>query len=324
MPTKVSVIVPIYNAQKTLAACLGNLVHQTLQEIELILVNDASTDQSLKIMLDCEQAFPDKVLLVNLDQNMGPGGARNAGLSYASGEYIGFVDSDDIPDIRMYEKLYTLAASGGYDMADGAYYNESTDTLMLQTADSCRGRLNAKKRSELIAGGGYLWSRIIRRELFENITFREHTILEDMETLMILFMRTNRLGTTRELVYKYNASDTSASKPSDPAYYHKAVTDAMQAVAGSMLPMEDYAGVQTAVEYSILHLYQCGIVNALHPDNALAPDIKNAYLDELRKLRFEHVKLPYVQNPYIEKKFSKDDLQLMQRIDQKEYDVFRK
>ena len=63
MPTKVSVIVPIYNAQKTLAACLGNLVHQTLPQIELILVNDASTDQSLQIMLDCERAFPDKVIL---------------------------------------------------------------------------------------------------------------------------------------------------------------------------------------------------------------------------------------------------------------------
>ncbi len=316
MPTKVSVIVPIYNAQKTLAACLGNLVHQTLPQIELILVNDASTDQSLQIMLDCERAFPDKVILVNLDQNMGPGGARNAGLSYASGEYIGFVDSDDIPDIHMYEKLYTLAVSGGYDMADGAYYNESTDTLMLQTADTCRGRLNAKKRSELIAGGGYLWSRIVRRELFENISFREHTILEDMETLMILFMRTKRLGTTRELVYKYNASDISASKPSDPAYYHRAVTDAMRSVANAMLPMEDYAGVQTAVEYSILHLYQCGIINALHPDNALDPVTKGAYLNELRKLRFDYVKLPYEQNPYTDKKFSKDDLRIMQKADQ--------
>lgn len=315
MQKKVSVIVPIYNAQKTLASCLGNLVHQTLSEMELILVNDASTDGSLNIMLDCEQAFSDKVIVVNLDRNLGPGGARNAGLAYASGEYIGFVDSDDVPDIHMYEKLYTLAVSGEYDMVDGAYYDERTDTFKLQTADSCRGILNEKKRSELIAGGGYLWSRLIRRELFDKFFFREHTILEDMETLMILFMRTKRLGTTRDLVYKYNNSDTSASKPSDPAYYHKAVTDAMRAVAEAMIPMENYAGVQLAVEYSILHLYQCGIVNALHPNNTLSEDMKNSYLDELRKLRFKYVKIPYEQNAYMEKKFSKEDLRLMQNVD---------
>lgn len=319
MPIKVSVIVPIYNAEKTLAACLGNLVHQTLPEIELVLVNDASTDRSLSIMLDCEKAFSDKVILVNLDHNSGPGGARNAGLQYASGEYIGFVDSDDLPDIHMYEKLYALASEGGYDMADGAYYNESTDTLILQTADSCRGLLDSQKRSELIAGGGYLWSRLIRRELFENLSFRENTILEDMETLMLLFMRTKRLGTTRDVIYKYNTSSTSASKPSNPVSYHKAVKDAMQAVAESLLPLSDYKGVQKAVEYSILHLYQCGIINALHPDNALMPMIKKAYLDELRNLRFTYVKLPYEQNPYTKQKFSNDDLQLMKQIDANDY-----
>ena len=99
MPAKISVIVPVYNAGQTLAACLGNLVHQTATDLELILINDASTDNSLQILLDCERAFPEQVIVVNLEQNSGPGGARNAGLVYATGEYIGFVDSDDIADV---------------------------------------------------------------------------------------------------------------------------------------------------------------------------------------------------------------------------------
>lgn len=66
----------------------------------------------------------------------------------------------------MYERLYTLASTDGYDMVDGAYYNQNTDTLILQTADECTGFLDAHKRCKLIAGGGYLWSRIFRRELF--------------------------------------------------------------------------------------------------------------------------------------------------------------
>lgn len=318
MAAKVSVIVPVYNAQKTLGACLGNLVHQTLPKIELILVNDASTDHSLDILLDCEHAFPDKVLVVNLEKNSGPGGARNAGLCYASGEYIGFVDSDDIPDVHMYERLYTLAVSGDYDMVDGAYYNENTDTLILQTADDCTGYLNADKRCKLIAGGGYLWSRIFRRELFSDLYFRENTILEDMETLMLLFMRTKRLGTTKELIYKYCAADGSASKLSDPARYQKAVVSAMRAIAGTLFPLADYSGIQTAVEYSLLHLYLCGIVNAIHPDHGLPAKVQHSYLSELRQLRCEYVKLSDKNNPFIQHKFSYNDLQIIKKADQQD------
>lgn len=312
----VSVIVPVYNAEKTLAACLGNLVHQTLPEIELILVNDASTDNSLHILLECEQAFPDKVTIVNLEHNSGPGGARNAGLSLASGKYIGFTDSDDIPDIHMYETLSQLAISGGYDMVDGAYYNEDTETMILQTGDNCKGLLDAGKRSELIAGGGYLWSRIFRKDLFDGLHFRENTILEDMEILMLLFMRTKRLGTSRELAYKYSSTSASASKLSDPARYHRAITDAIGAISRSLLPLEDYAGIQKAVEYSILHLYQCGIVNALHPDNALSPTAKHSYLNELKRLRLQLVHLPYEQNEFVLQKIAENDLQLIMLIDQ--------
>ena len=92
---KVSVIMPVYNSERTLIDSLSSLVNQTLTDIELILVNDYSTDNSLKILADCEAQFSDKVLLINLNENHGAGGARNIGLSYASGDYIGFMDSDD-------------------------------------------------------------------------------------------------------------------------------------------------------------------------------------------------------------------------------------
>lgn len=315
MPVKVSVIVPVYNAEKTLAACLGNLVHQTLQEIELILVNDASTDGSPSILLDCEHAFPEKVLLVNLEENQGPGGARNAGLYYASGEYIGFVDSDDIPDVTMYERLYRHAMLGGYDMVDCTYYSEESDSLFLKTGEGCVGLLDGAKRSELIVGGGYLWSRLFKRELFEGLSFRSNTILEDMETLMLLFMRTQRMGALRDPLYKYSYSPSSASKPSSPGTSHKAIRDAMNAIANVLFPLPDYTDVQEAVEYSLLHLYQNGIVNALHPEHTLTPLQRTAYLSELRELRFSYVKLSYEKNRYVKDKISKDDLALMREID---------
>ncbi|MDY4892099.1 MAG: glycosyltransferase [Agathobacter sp.] len=317
MKPKVSVIVPVYNASRTLTACLGNLVHQTLPEIEIILVDDASTDDSLAFLTACEREFSDKIILIPLQENLGPGGARNVGLAYASGEYIGFVDSDDLADPGMYESLYHLAVSGNYDMVDCTYYCEESDSLILTTGDSCTGDLDSHKRSHLISGGGYLWSRLFRRELFDGLVFREHTILEDMEMLMQLFMRTKRLGTTRDVLYKYCATPSSASKPSNPVRYHKAIVGAMDAVYSTMSAFPEYPEIQTAVEYSLLHLYQCGVVNALQPDSVLSEPEQENFLDILYVLKQSMIQLPYSENPYVQDKISKEDLMLIQTLDKK-------
>ena len=96
--------------------------------------------------------------------------------------------------------------------------------------DNWVGDLDDKKRSLLISGGGYLWSRIFRRELFDQIHFREHTILEDMEVMMQLFLNCRTLGTVKKPLYLYSATPTSASKSENPAGYHKAIISTMTAV----------------------------------------------------------------------------------------------
>ncbi len=101
---KVSIIIPIYNVEKYLIQCLDSVVNQTLKEIEILCINDGSTDNSLRILE--EYAKKDKRIRVINKKNAGVGAARNTGLEYAKGEYIGFVDSDDWVDITMFEKLY--------------------------------------------------------------------------------------------------------------------------------------------------------------------------------------------------------------------------
>ena len=104
---KLSIIVPVYNmaADGKLEYCMNSLVGQTIMDYEIIAVDDASTDNSLEILQDYEKRYPDKVRVVHYEVNKRQGGAKNEGLKVATGEWIGFIDSDDWVTPDYYEKL---------------------------------------------------------------------------------------------------------------------------------------------------------------------------------------------------------------------------
>ena len=118
MTPKVSVIVPCYNTERYLENGMSFLLRQTLPEIEIICVNDASTDNTLQI-LEKMALFDTRVIVINLEKNLGPAAARNAGIKQATGEYIGFFDPDDMVDFNFYEKMYKIAKEDDVDMAIG-------------------------------------------------------------------------------------------------------------------------------------------------------------------------------------------------------------
>lgn len=115
---KVSVVIPIYNVEKYLRQCLDSVVNQTLKDIEIICINDGSTDNSLDILEEYAQD-DDRIKIVNLKENMGVSNARNKGIEHASGEYIGFVDPDDYIDTDFYGKLYKKASETNADIVKG-------------------------------------------------------------------------------------------------------------------------------------------------------------------------------------------------------------
>lgn len=117
---KVSVIIPVYNTEKYLEKCLESVCNQTLSDIEIICINDCSTDNSLEI-LNRYAADDERIKIINFPENRGAAAARNAGIDVATGEYIGFVDSDDYPDLDFYEKLHNRAKETGADVAKGNY-----------------------------------------------------------------------------------------------------------------------------------------------------------------------------------------------------------
>lgn len=114
MRIKVSVIIPVYNAEKYISSCIESLLGQTLPECEFIFINDGSIDHSKQI-IERYMEFDERIKLVN-QKNQGVSAARNQGLSIASGEYIGFVDADDYIEEDMYEKLYDSAKKSNCDI----------------------------------------------------------------------------------------------------------------------------------------------------------------------------------------------------------------
>lgn len=139
MDIKVSVIIPCYNVERFLQDCIDSLLAQTLNDIEFIFINDASPDNSLDILLKNQYKYPGKIKVVDLKHNICQGGARNKGIEIARGEYIGFVDSDDMVLPEMYEMLYNEAALAKADAAFIQYAN---------IGDSCLKIYQLKRISE--------------------------------------------------------------------------------------------------------------------------------------------------------------------------------
>ena len=117
-PPALSIIVPVYNVEPWLARCLDSLIHQTIKDLEIIVIDDQSTDGSLNIIREYERS-DSRIHTIALEKNGGLSVARNAGLAIAAGEYIGFVDSDDFVDVDFYEKLYARAKAAGADIVKG-------------------------------------------------------------------------------------------------------------------------------------------------------------------------------------------------------------
>lgn len=126
---KVSIIVPIYNTEKFLRKCIESIVNQTLQEIEIILINDGSTDNSHNICLEYAEKYPEKIRYIN-NKNIGCSATRNLGIKLAKGEYIAFVDSDDYIEKEIYEEMYKVARNKSVDVVvSGIIYEDKTNII---------------------------------------------------------------------------------------------------------------------------------------------------------------------------------------------------
>lgn len=177
---KVSIIVPVYNAEKTLIRCLDSLTGQTYHNQEIILINDGSTDNSQEICERYSRTYS-YITLIN-QKNAGPATARNVGIDRATGDYISFVDSDDYVEPNMVESMVSEAENHSADMVICGYYQESggkiTQHKFKYKPGLYQGEGARKIAVELISDVSdtrippYSWIRMVRRDVFENPRIR--------------------------------------------------------------------------------------------------------------------------------------------------------
>lgn len=313
----VSVIMPVYNAEEYLSHSLEGLAAQTLKDIEYVLIDDCSGDGSYEIARTFQEKHPEQTVLLKTERNSGPGGARNLGLSHASGEYIGFVDSDDEIVPQMFQKLYQRAVETGADIVDSGYYNEKLDYAMLHVSDELAGVQDNEKRSKLIVSGGYMVSKIYRRSFLEkcNFRFREKVALEDSEFITKTFALAENVANVKEIFYKYVFTDYSASRERDWKKYYENVVGAMVANYQSVHELPGYHEIQLAVEYLIIQLYSYGVLKCLSMCDRDNQGEMVECLRNIRDVRAETVKCVYEDNLFICQKISGEDIQIMKMND---------
>ena len=210
---KISVIIPIYNGEKDLIRCVKSILNQTYKEIEIILINDGSTDSTSEICIELKKS--DKRIKYLSTENKGVSHARNKGLLMATGEYITFVDSDDYLEPNMYEEMMNNILESNTDIGI-CEYDEGKET---GASDSSIEIFDRKEAIENLFNNdsyrGFLWNKIYKKEILMKdgnfILFDERLkILEDLVYNYTVFEKANKIVYNHSKFYHYIQRESSA------------------------------------------------------------------------------------------------------------------
>ena len=220
----ISIIVPVYNVEKYLEKCIRSIQDQTLKDIEVILVDDGAPDRC-GAMCD-EFAQNDSRIRVIHKQNGGVSSARNAGLAIATGEYIGFVDSDDYIESDMYETLYHVLQEYDADIAVCGHFVEKDGKIIEEVRNNgfttVVSGIEACKRTILDHEiNSFAWDKLYNRELFSNFAYPALFYHEDIASTFLIMSKARRVVLHNIAKYHYIRNSNSISLTMNPLkVYH--------------------------------------------------------------------------------------------------------
>lgn len=211
----VSCIIPVYNLENKINICIESLLNQTLKDIEIILVNDCSTDNTISIINNYKKQY-NNIKVINLKKNQRQGGARNRGLENAIGDYVYFIDGDDWTESEMLSEMLKYAMDNNLDIVDSDYFQDDVDGKTEYRTGIPNEYFPVKDYSIVMLNGGRLWTKLIRRKFLveNNIKFIEGKKFEDNPYLPILYSYKPKIGKVNKAYYHYlyNSDSTSRKK----------------------------------------------------------------------------------------------------------------
>ncbi len=207
----ISVIVPIYNVEDYLSKCIDSLINQTYSKLEIILVDDGSPDNCPKI---CDKyAEADNRIKVIHKPNGGLSDARNAGLDIATGEYIGFIDSDDYIDEHMYEDMLSAIENADADLCICGYDRVDDDGKIKSSAHYKNAFLTQEQAYEMLVQGNVYFiiscNKLYKREIFDNLRFEVGRTHEDEFIIHHVYGECSKIVTLEKSYYNYLLRESS-------------------------------------------------------------------------------------------------------------------
>ena len=292
---KVSIVVPVYNVQNYLEKCLDSLIHQTLKDIEIIVVNDGSTDQSQEIIDRYQMNFPDRIIALK-KKNGGLSDARNFGVAHATGEYLGFLDSDDFASEHIYEKMYETAKQQDADLivSNLEYFwdDHSQPSFCLKGLSNW----NEDSKKAIFLSPLFAWNKLYRREKFIQLDCQYPIGLwyEDIPVTLKFAAHANRIAHCDETGFFYRQRKTSIMGSSfNPKMYH--IFDIISKTLNELKSSGSYSFYKTEVEYLVIEqLLLYGAFRFLKTEHY--SDLTNKSFDFVQN-EFKH----WRKNPYLKK-----------------------
>ncbi|WP_245879742.1 glycosyltransferase family 2 protein [Trichococcus patagoniensis] len=279
----VSIIVPVYNAAPYLNQCVDSLTNQTLKEIEIILINDGSTDDSLAVCVALA-ATDDRIRLID-KPNGGVSEARNDGLRSATGEYVGFVDPDDWVDTDMYERMLATLRTAQADICMCNYVKETKEAtvpvLMKQKGTIEKEAILGDIVANVIAKPsfrsgetdimGSVCRLLINRELLEkeNIWFdKEVAFMEDLLVCVETFLKCDRIAIDAGAYYHYRVHESSTVMAYKP-HFHQRQKQAFAKLQELLVREGKVAALAPRMANRFIIIALLSLANEAHKDNPM-------------------------------------------------------
>lgn len=313
---KLSIIVPVYNmvAGEKLEFCLNSLTNQMLSDYEIIAVNNASTDDSLVVLNWYKNHYPDKFKVIDLPENRNGGGAKNAGLEIARGEYIGFVDSDDWVASDMYKKLLEKADETGADVVScdcciTYEHNYETGQIVPNSREKQTGILDEEKYKSLILEPGSMVIKIYRRELFEaepKIRFPEKMYYEDEAVTTRILLRAKQFEHVKEpLYYDYQYNVPTGRNITSERCNHR--LESMRIMLGMAKENGSLEKFHDEIEFRFTNLFY---QNTLFSYMQGVKWVKFSYIRKMGK-EMKTTFPDFQKNPYYEERINEEERKFM-------------